>query len=563
MTTLAVGPNPQKHRDESSGGTVSAPRIFSTDLGSAPLPSRGLFYSVLVHVFFLVATLFVPWSYWFPPEPHIYSARSIEAHEVLLLPNLEPMASDNAKAPKSSNRKRDKAPRDESPAPSSEAKAIHGMVYQGPQVIISNPPHPDNFVQTIRRPDIAALKLPAPLALPPMVSIASASPVFVPPAPQVVPENRPVEKVAVQPITLPQQQPKVEVPKLAIPAAAPADALRNVVNATATSPMPTLAHRALIVTSGNAARNILIVNAIPAPDMKFSALPPGELNGAFAVSPAGTATNVVAGGGTTTVGAPGMGNGSNSAEAKNKAGSGTGDGKTARADVGPHSGAGNGSAGGGNSSGAGGHGRGSGSEAGAGSGTGHGTNPFPSITIQGGSGVSVRGRPQQPATAKAQASYGITFMASGSSGGGFKDYGVFRDETSYTVYVDMADTGINGANWTLQYALDTHSAPKPSDDPPPLAHGLLAPPYAKLKSLPHFSSEAARRSRGGMIVVFGVISAEGKFEDLRIIQSLDAGLDQLLLASLRKWTFQPAEIDGAQVAVKILLGVPVNSVPIE
>jgi hypothetical protein len=45
------------------------------------------------------------------------------------------------------------------------------------------------------------------------------------------------------------------------------------------------------------------------------------------------------------------------------------------------------------------------------------------------------------------------------------------------------------------------------------------------------------------------------------MQTPDSDLNQLLLDSLRKWTFRPAEMDGAQVPVKFLLGVPVKSVP--
>ncbi len=45
------------------------------------------------------------------------------------------------------------------------------------------------------------------------------------------------------------------------------------------------------------------------------------------------------------------------------------------------------------------------------------------------------------------------------------------------------------------------------------------------------------------------------------MQSPDSGLNQFMLESLTKWTFRPAQVDGAQVSVKILLGVPVDSVP--
>jgi outer membrane biosynthesis protein TonB len=60
--------------------------------------------------------------------------------------------------------------------------------------------------------------------------------------------------------------------------------------------------------------------------------------------------------------------------------------------------------------------------------------------------------------------------------------------------------------------------------------------------------------------VFGVINPQGRFEDLQIMQSPDANLNQFLLDALSKWTFRAAEVDGTQVPVKILLGVPVDSV---
>ena len=194
-------------------------------------------------------------------------------------------------------------------------------------------------------------------------------------------------------------------------------------------------------------------------------------------------------------------------------------------------------------------------------GTGSGSSPFPAIMIQGGSSGGSRSLAGTPGAmaSQAQTKYEITIVASGASGGGFKDFGVFRDEASYTVYLDMADAGMSGSTWTLQYALYVHPG-RNSSAPAEHAHGLVVPPYATLKSLPRFSNEAAGRGRGGTIIVFGVINPQGRFEDLQIMQSPDAILNPFLLDALSRWTFRPAEVDGTQVPVKILLGVPVDSV---
>jgi TonB family protein len=566
-----------KCRDECvEGETSPAPRMFGNDLGGTSLPSRGLFWSALVHGLFTLAFLYASSSHWLAGRVHLATAQSmVQEHEVLLLPRLEPTGSDGAAAPSSNG---ENSKREADLASSYDAKALQGVVYKGPQLIVSNSPHPDNFVQTIRQPDLAAKrKLAAPLPLPPMVSIAADKPLLASPAPQPAPdvadENRPI--VAAAPITLPPQQPRVEAPKLPLPAASSVDDLLHVVaNAAVPASMPKLARQNSAAKTGNEARNILVVDAIPGPDRKPSAIPQGELYGTFTVSPAGATAIGLAGGGMELKGAPGMANASG-VGASPYAGNGskssghTGEDKAVRAGVGPGTGAGRGGTEAGLGSSLGGKETGNGSGTGAvqasgngrGVGAGSGSSPFPSIMIQGGIGGSSRSIARAPvaATSKPQTSYGISILA-GGGGGGFKDFGVFRNEASYTVYVDMADTGASGSSWTLQYALDSRRAPNSSDSSPH-PHGLLVPPYATLKSLPHFSPEAARKGRGGTMVIFGVINPQGKLEDLRVMQSPEPGLNQFLLDSLRKWTFRPAEMDGAHVPVKVLLGVPVDSVP--
>ena len=566
-------------------GAVPVLRMFSADLDRTSLPTRGLLYSAIFHGIFAVATLYLPWSYWMPVEVHLVTTQStLHEHEVLLLPDLEPMGSES---PGNSSRDSAVAKKSEDALASSPmAKAVQGVVYQGPQLIVSNPPHPDNFVQTIRQPDLVQRpRLPAPLSLPPMVSIAVARPILAPQPPKEIPhedtpqERQPVKVAALEPIRLPEQQPRVEAPKLPLPPASPSDVpVHAVVNAIAPAAMPTLAHQQPPVKSGNQTHNILVVDAIPVP-LKSSALPPGELYGAFTVSPTpvtGRPGLTSAGGGAGVTGVPGKGGtlpgtsgtfGSAGGSAK---GSGTGSKSTggngevglARTGTGLGTGTGHGGPtdnGVGRGSGSGGHASGNG----RGSGAGSGNSPFPAIMIQGGGSSSGgRGLAATPiaGASQPQGSYGITIVASGASGGGFRDFGIFRDEASYTVYLDMADAGVSGAGWTLQYALNSHRLPDFSNAAPH-SHGLLTPPFATSKSIPRFSPEVVRRGRGATIVVFGVISPQGKFEDLRVMQSPDAGLNQLLLDALRKWTFRPAEMDGGKVPVKVLLGVPVNSMP--
>lgn len=547
--------------------TSCATRMFGSDLVATSLPGRGLFFSLLVHVLFVAAFLYLPWSYWLPNQARLVTSQAmIQSHEVLLLPALEPMGMGGSSL--SSSRSANKPKEDGS---ASEANARQGVVYKGPQLIVSDPPHPDNFMQTIQQPALmAAPKLPAALPLPALVSIASPKPELAPqPAPEIPHVTEPLQVAASAPAT-----PRVEAPKLSLP---PADALVHAVVADAVpTPMPKLAHQEPPAQPKKIERDILVVNAFSVPDIKPPAIPLGELSGAFTISPVGTTSMGLAGGGAAAKGVPGIGSVSSAVTGTspagvattsnggigNKSAGGSGDENSARAvtasgTVTGHGGTGSGNAAG-NGSGAGSHTLGSGNAPGAGS----GSSPFPGIMIQGGSAGNVTGAPAvaNHVVAKPQSSYGMTIVASGASGGGFKDYGVFRDETSYTVYLDMADAGARGKSWAMQYALDTHIASVPSAMTSH-AHGQLVPPYATFKLLPSFSPEAAKRGHGGTIVIFGVINREGKFEDLRIMHSPEIGLNQFMLEALMKWTFRPAEVDGAQVSVKVLLGVPVNSVP--
>lgn len=528
-------------------------RIFITCVEGDPLPVRGLMYSLALHFLFALTTFLVPWNYWMPSRAHLAIAQSVSpAHTVLLLPRLEPMGADGPAG-------RSKAGGEQNTLDeSSTAKAIRGVVYSGPQLMVSNPTHPDNFVQTIRQPALPELpKLPSPLPLPPMVQVAS--------APSEV--SRPVVPVliaATQPARLSQQQAKIEPPKLPLAASSAADLPLG----TARASVPTLAPKPVPPNqSGNQPKSLLVINAFSTSEAKPSAIPPGELHGAFTVSPVGTTSIGLAGGGTAQTGAPGLTSAAvsgTSAYAENGTSKSVG-GVSKGTSVKPGIGAGTeggrlGSAGARTLSAAGSGARLSGNGRGTGTAAGTGNSPFPLVMIQGGSaGGDGRGVTSAPTSAASNSrpGYGLTIIASGASGGGFRDFGVFRNEASYTVYVDMGDIGVRGS-WTMQYALDTHHT-LGAADPPQRAHGVLVPPYASIKAIPRYPQQP--RHCSGTVVVSGVINPQGSFEQLRVMQSPDASLNQSLLDTLRTWVFHPAEVDGAKVAVKVLLGVPVSTLP--
>ncbi len=460
-----------------------------------------------------------------------------------------------------------------------------GVVYHGAQPIVSNPGNPDNTVQTIRQPDLVnPPNLRFPIPAPNMVLMASRSamPVLakppVPAAPSVS-SLQAVKAPAPQGIAIapqPPPAPSLEPPKLALPQAG-VDALvthpATAKPVLASNPPISGASARSVESSGTDAKDLLVINGVTALTNRMVTIPPIEERGAFTVI--ADASTVPSPGGDIGAGAGSSGSGAGNAGAGNSSGRGGGAGG-----VGTGSGGGNGSGGGvglgtgngmgpgsgpgkGTGTGTGGAGKGSGSGTGHGTGTGPGSGsgsgpgrgPFPDITIIGGStstGVNAAGggAPSIPSKALRQYSYGMSIVASGASGGGLRDYGVFHNEAVYTVYLP-ADEQAGGPDWVLQYAsIDPPNSPRPA--------GVLIPPYPVLRQAPRFPAEAVVRSRGRTIVLYAVINAEGKFEATRIIQSPNSLLNEPLMDAVHEWIFKPAQFNGQSVGVQVLLGIPVS-----
>jgi hypothetical protein len=159
-----------------------------------------------------------------------------------------------------------------------------------------------------------------------------------------------------------------------------------------------------------------------------------------------------------------------------------------------------------------------------------------------------------------QTSYGLTIVATGSSGGGLPDFGVFFDEQVYTVYIDMRHTTDDPApSWALQYAVLHEAAAQAS------AAGKsgqnqqgLVPPFPIVKEPPQLPIGLVFRYLHRMVVVYAIINTEGKLERMHVIETPDVEFKKPLLEALGKWVFRPAELNGEAVSVKALLGIPLS-----
>ena len=459
------------------------------------------------------------------------------------------------------------------------ARGRRGFAYPGPQPMVSDPPRATLGIQTILQPSLNNLPLvrryiPLPnIAQPPAVAAAG------PP--------KPVLKVQPGRLALrPAADTPIPAPKLTLPAAA-ASQVPALTAAEPVMPQPLPAKpevpRAAEISDMPVDRSgqpgLLVLNAVPPPPDVPTKIPLAEVRSLFAVAPGETTVIADPGTGAKGGGLASMATGSGTpadvasgdalaetaagggSSSKNSASSGSGNGGR----YGSVKGSGLNPAGEAAATGrgtvAGAAGTGSGATTTLGSGKGAGSAPggggFPGITIRGGGyGNGAAGSLHASLTPRRQTSYGMTVTSTASSGGGLPDFGVFQNEKVYTVYLDMRanDEDLTPA-WTLQYAvLQPPAGGGVSGGTSDRIRGTPTPPYAMLKEIPVLTAELAPKCAHQLIVASAILNVTGKLEQVSVKRTPDSRLIAPLIEALNNWRFQPAEIDGKPVALKILLG---------
>jgi len=325
---------------------------------------------------------------------------------------------------------------------------------------------------------------------------------------------------------------------------------------------------------------LLALSPTPAPPDEAVKIPAGEARGRFAIGPDSnlTGTDTAAGAKDTTssstvgiadrrASATGNAGPANAAGSSNPGGGnpGAGDVKDNTA-----SGTGKGAA---TATGAGGvTGTGAADGSAPGRGAGSGRNAFPGITIVGGNNNgATTGRGAGPVTpdkppAPPRTSYGVSIVTSGSTGGGLPSMGVFTNEQVYTAYLDMKwANGAAAPSWTFEYAVIPKTAAPAGPNTPARNNEMKLPtqgqqglvlPFPMVKEQPVLSAEVVRKYLRRVVIVYAVLNADGKMEQMVVKQSPDAQLNEPVINALSKWTFRPAQFNGENVSVKVLLGFP-------
>jgi TonB family protein len=143
---------------------------------------------------------------------------------------------------------------------------------------------------------------------------------------------------------------------------------------------------------------------------------------------------------------------------------------------------------------------------------------------------------------------------------------VFTNEQIYTAYLDMkwASGGV-APSWTFEYAIiQKPAAPANASNParknevqlPTEKQQGLVLPFPMAKEQPVLPAEIVRKYLRRLVIVYAVLNTDGKMEQMVVKQSPDAQLNESVLTALSKWSFRPAQFNGENVAVKVLLGFP-------
>jgi hypothetical protein len=157
----------------------------------------------------------------------------------------------------------------------------------------------------------------------------------------------------------------------------------------------------------------------------------------------------------------------------------------------------------------------------------------------------------KPDTPKARAP-SMVVSAGSYGGGGLRVYGVLHSSRIYTVYFSMP-----GKSWILEYCAHEGSGEVASGTRS--VQISIQPPLSPPAAIAQFDFHRPPQppdTLSSMIILHGIIRVDGSVSDLVVLQGLDAMSDAAAVAAFLRWKFQPAQRAGAPVELEVLLGIP-------
>jgi protein TonB len=81
--------------------------------------------------------------------------------------------------------------------------------------------------------------------------------------------------------------------------------------------------------------------------------------------------------------------------------------------------------------------------------------------------------------------------------------------------------------------------------------GSVTAPRTIYEVAPTYSAEALGEGIQGSVVIELVVTRAGNVDRLRVVRSLDAGLDEEAVKAVRQWRFEPGRLAGIPVDVVV------------
>jgi periplasmic protein TonB len=83
----------------------------------------------------------------------------------------------------------------------------------------------------------------------------------------------------------------------------------------------------------------------------------------------------------------------------------------------------------------------------------------------------------------------------------------------------------------------------------------MSAPRVLAKVDPQYTREARDAKISGTVLLSIVVGSDGVARDVKVIRSLDSGLDERAVFAVQQWKFQPGVRDGAAVSVRATIEV--------
>jgi TonB family protein len=131
--------------------------------------------------------------------------------------------------------------------------------------------------------------------------------------------------------------------------------------------------------------------------------------------------------------------------------------------------------------------------------------------------------------------------------------GDYRGRRIYTIYINMPNLTSQSGSWVLRFAELGDEGPYgggASDT------GLIESPVAVQKVDPGYPAEARRDKIEGTVFLYGVIRPDGSVDNVEVVRSLHASLDQRAVAAFQRWRFDPGRKNGAPIPLEVVVEIP-------